>query len=85
MDWDRVTLEFTTSEIQRVIGLLGWSSEKTFTNMNDADRAELARLHAQGYAEMTTLGPEASRAWWDAHVVERVPYRTLAAVPALED
>jgi hypothetical protein len=81
IDWERVTLEFGASAIEEVIARCGWTIVNGFTEMTDANRAELARIEEQGYAEIVTLPAFQAKAWWDAHVAARVSLAELLRAP----
>jgi len=66
----RVSLRLAPGDIEEALARCGFMVLNDAEEVSDADRAELARIEAQGYAESVAhYEPGAALAWWKARVI----------------
>ena len=63
------TLRLDVADIEHAICRCGWMILNDAEDITEADRAEIARIEAQGYAESETLPAAEALAWWRARLV----------------
>ena len=66
----RQRLRLAPADIEEALCRCGWTMLNDAEDLTDADRAELARIRARGYAESPCReNPMDSLAWWKARVI----------------
>lgn len=61
-------LRLAPADIEEAVARCGWICLNDAWAVSDADRAEIARIEAQGHAAMTETGTESLK-WWNDRLI----------------
>ena len=62
-------LRLAPADIEEAVARCGWTCLNDAWAVSDADRAEIARIEAQGHAAMTEETVTESSKWWNDRLI----------------